>query len=176
MDLKKNYLVGVFDDDDVLLNAIPKIRESGIKIEDVYTPFPVHGIEEKLGYKRSKMSVAAFCFGMCGTSFAIWMQTWMLGFDWPMIIGGKNFISAPPFVPVTFELTVLIGSLGMVGTFLVIAGLAPWAKPRIFDLRSTDDKHVMAIDLAANSRSENEIQGMLQSNGASEVYRKDFED
>ncbi len=176
MDLKKHYLVGVFDDDDVLLKAIPKVRESGIKIEDVYTPFPVHGIEEKLGYKRSKMSVAAFVFGLCGTSFAIWMQTWMLGFDWPMIIGGKNFISAPPFVPVTFELTVLIGSLGMVGTFMVIAGLKPWAKPRIFDLRSTDDKHVMAIDLGANKSDEGEIKRIIESTGASEIYRKDFED
>ncbi len=158
------------------MQAIPKIRESGIKIEEVFTPYPVHGLEYKLGYKRSKMSVAAFMFGMCGTSFAIWMQTWMLGVDWPMIIGGKNFISAPPFVPVTFELTVLIASLGMVGTFLTISGLAPWVKPRIFDLRSTDDKHVMAIDLADNGTGESQIKQVIESSGASEVYRKDFED
>jgi hypothetical protein len=176
MELKKHYLVGVFNDEDILMNAIPKIREAGVRIEEVFTPYPVHGLEHKLGYKRSKMSVAAFLFGLSGTSFAIWMQTWMLGFDWPMIIGGKNFVSPPTFVPVTFELTVLIGSLGMVGTFMVTRGLAPWAKPRIFDLRSTDDKHIMAIDLADNSEDEARIQGILEQNGAEEVYRKDFED
>jgi len=176
MDHKKNYLLGVFEDEEVLLPAIKKIRESGIKIEDVFSPYPVHGIEKKLGYKRSRMSVAAFLFGMCGTSFAIWMQTWMLGYDWPMIIGGKNFASLPPFVPVTFEMTVLVGALGMVGTFFVLAGLSPFSKPRIYDIRATDDKHIMAIDLADNNSSEVEIKGIIESLGASEVYRKDFED
>jgi Alternative complex III, ActD subunit len=176
MEHRKNYLLGVFEDEDVLLPAIQKIRESGVKIEEVFSPYPVHGIEEKLGYKRSKMSVAAFIFGACGLSFAIWMQLWMMGYDWPMIIGGKNYASVPPFVPVAFEMTVLIGALGMVGTFFVLAGLNPWAKPRIFDLRSTDDKHIMAIDLAANNNSEGDIKGLVESSGASEVYRKDFED
>ncbi|MEQ8358651.1 MAG: DUF3341 domain-containing protein [Cytophagales bacterium] len=175
METKKNYLVGIFDDSDKVLHGIGHVREQGVKIEEVFTPYPVHGIEAKLGYKRSKLSVAAFMFGALGTFLAILMQVWMLGIDWPMIIGGKNFVSAPTFVPVTFELTVLIGSLGMVGTFFVLSDLKPHKTPRIFDLRSTDDKMVMAVDLAVNKLSENEIQSILQASGASEVYRKDFE-
>ncbi len=175
METKKNYLVGIFDDSEKVLHGIGQVREQGVKIEEVFTPYPVHGIEAKLGYKRSKLSVAAFMFGALGTSLAILMQVWMLGIDWPMIIGGKNFVSAPTFVPVTFELTVLIGSLGMVGTFFVLSDLKPHKSPKIFDLRSTDDKMVMAVDLAVNKLSENEIQSILQASGASEVYRKDFE-
>lgn len=175
METKKNYLIGIYDDDEKVLNGITNVREKGVKIEEVFTPFPVHGIEDRLGYKRSKLSVAAFMFGALGTSLAILMQTWMLGYDWPMIIGGKNFISPPTFVPVTFELTVLIGSLGMVATFFVLSDLKPWKKPRIFDLRQTDDKMVMAIDLASNKLSEIEIKGIVETSGASEVYRKDFE-
>jgi hypothetical protein len=175
METKKNYLVGIFDDDERVLKGITEVREKGVKIEDVYTPFPVHGIEDKLGYKKSRLSIVAFMFGALGTSLAILMQSWMLGYDWPMIIGGKNFISAPTFVPVTFELTVLVGSLGMVATFFILSDLKPSKKPKIFDLRATDDKMVMAVDLATNKLGEGEIENILKSSGASEVYRKDFE-
>jgi len=104
------------------------------------------------------------------------MQIWMLGFDWPMIIGGKDFASLPPFIPVTFELTVLLAALGMVGTFMIASNLKPYKWPRQFDLRSTDDKHVMAIDLALNSgKGKDEIARLLKNAGASEVNEKNFE-
>lgn len=170
-----NYLLGVYDDEDVLLDAISKVRDSGVKIEEVYSPFPVHGIEDALGYKRSWLSVAAFLFGITGTSLALTMQIGMMGFDWPMIIGGKDFIPFPSFIPVTFELTVLLAAFGMVGTFFGICNLKPWAKPRIFDLRITDDKHVMAIDLDANNKAEGDIQTILKDSGATEVNNKKFD-
>jgi hypothetical protein len=176
MDADKNFLVGVFDDEEAVLNGIRKVRESGVKIHEVYSPFPVHGIDEALGLKRTRLPIAAFLFGLTGTTLALTMQIWMLGFDWPMIIGGKNFVSLPPFIPVTFELTVLLSALGMVGTFIIVSGLRPYAQPRMFDLRSTDDKHVMAIDLAVNSSKEKaEISRLLKDAGASEVNEKNFE-
>ena len=104
------------------------------------------------------------------------MQIWMLGFDWPMIIGGKNFASIPPFVPVTFELTVLLSALGMVATFMIISDLKPYKKPRLMDIRITDDKHVMAIDLAKNSLTIDQIKSIVGDSGASEVNDKKFED
>ena len=176
MDAEKNYLVGVFDDEDVLLSGVTSIRESGVKIHEVYSPFPVHGLDEVLGYKRSRLPIAAFMFGMTGTGLALLMQIWMLGYDWPMIIGGKNFVSLPPFIPVTFELTVLLSALGMVATFMIVSDLKPYRWPRQFDLRSTDDKHVMAIDLALNhGKSKSEIASILKAAGASEVNEKNFE-
>src|SRR6267154_2267406 len=87
----KHYLVGIFDDEDVLLHAVEQIREKGVRIEEVYSPFPVHGLDEVLGYRRSRLPIAAFMFGLTGTSLALIMQIWMLGYDWPMIIGGKKF-------------------------------------------------------------------------------------
>ncbi|MFO0329852.1 MAG: DUF3341 domain-containing protein, partial [Bacteroidota bacterium] len=90
------------------------------------------------------------------------------------IIGGKNHASLPPFVPVTFELTVLLAAFGMVGTFFIVSDMKPYKYPRQFDLRSTDDKHVMAIDLANNKLSKDELASILKSNGASEVNEKNF--
>ncbi|MBL7871470.1 MAG: DUF3341 domain-containing protein [Cyclobacteriaceae bacterium] len=171
---KENYLVGIFDDDDILLHGIEGIREKGVKIHEVYSPFPVHGLDEVLGYKRTRLPIAAFLFGMTGTILALTMQIWMLGYDWPMIIGGKNFVSLPPFIPVTFELTVLLSALGMVATFFIVSDMKPYKKPRSFDLRSTDDKHVMAIDLASNKLSKDDISRILKDNGASEVNEKNF--
>jgi hypothetical protein len=176
MDADKHFVVGVFDDEDILLSGIKKVRKSGVKIQEVYSPFPVHGIDDALGYKKSRLPIAAFLFGMTGTALALTMQIGMLGFDWPMIIGGKNFASLPPFIPVTFELTVLLAALGMVGTFMIVSDMKPYKWPRQFDVRSTDDKHVMAIDLSANAgKSKEELSQILKESGASEVNEKSFE-
>lgn len=176
MDANKNFVVGIFDDEDILLEGVEKVRGSGVKIHEVYSPFPVHGLDEALGYKRTRLPIAAFLFGMTGTSLALVMQIWMLGYDWPMIIGGKNHVSLPPFIPVTFELTVLLAALGMVATFMIVSDMKPYKWPRQFDLRSTDDKHVMAIDLALNGgKSKDEIKRILKEAGASEANDKNFD-
>lgn len=176
MDVNKNFLVGVFNDEDVLLSAVAKIRSSGVKIHEVFSPFPVHGLDDALGYKRTRLPIAAFLFGMTGTSLALLMQIWMLGYDWPMIIGGKNYASLPPFIPVTFELTVLLSALGMVACFMIVSDMKPYGMPRTFDVRSTDDKHVMAIDVDMNgAKSKDEITRILKDAGASEVNIKTFE-
>ncbi|WP_192346717.1 DUF3341 domain-containing protein [Algoriphagus sp. Y33] len=176
MERDTHFVTGVYEDEDVLLAAITQVKSSGIKIHEVYSPYPVHGIDDYLGYKRSKLPIAAFLFGLLGTTLALTMQFYMMRFDWPMIIGGKDFAAFPDFIPVTFELTVLLASFGMVGVFMVSTNLKPWAQPRIFDLRITDDKHVMAIDIANNSAIElAKIEEILKSSGASEVNKKSFE-
>lgn len=175
MESNKHFVLGIYDDEDVLLSAVSKVRESGVKIHEVYSPFPVHGLDEALGYKRTRLPIAAFLFGLLGTTLALTMQIWMLGYDWPMIIGGKNYIALPAFIPVTFELTVLLSALGMVGTFMVISDLKPYKKPRLMDIRITDDKHVMAIDLAKNSLTKEKIREIVSGTGATEVNDKNFE-
>lgn len=172
----KNYILGVYDDEDVLLKAVGQMRSAGVKIHEVYSPFPVHGLDEELGYKKSRLPIAAFMFGVLGTTLALVMQVWMLGIDWPMIIGGKNFVALPDFVPVTFELTVLLAAFGMVGTFLVSSDLKPWKKANLLDIRITDDRHIMAIDLAKNKAMDSgEISKALKSSGATEVNDKNVE-
>ncbi|MBS1486437.1 MAG: DUF3341 domain-containing protein [Bacteroidetes bacterium] len=174
MQSNKNFVVGIFDDEDVLLHAVEKIRHSGVRIDEVYSPFPVHGLDDALGYRRTRLPIASFMFGLMGTILALFTQTWMLGYDWPMDIGGKNYASLPPFIPVTFEFTVLCASWGLVITFLIVSNMKPYSWPRSYDIRSTDDKHVMAIDLAHNKMSKDEIGRVLKENGASEVNEKNF--
>lgn len=176
MEANKHFVVGVFNDQDVLLHGVKEVRSKGVNIHEVYTPYPVHHLEGALGYKRSYMPKAAFLFGALGTTCAIIMQTWMMGVDWPMIIGGKPNIAIPDFVPVGFEMTVLFAAFGMAFTFFISQGLKPHAVPRIFDRRGTDDKHIMAIDMAKNDMTEAELKSILADAGAEEQNRKDFTD
>lgn len=175
MERDKNFVLAIFEDEDVLIDAVKQIRNDGVKIKEVYTPFPIHGLDTALGYKMSRLPIAAFLFGMTGTILALTMMYYMMGFDWPMNIGGKNFVALPPFIPVTFEVTVLLSALGMVATFLIVSDLKPYKIPRMFDIRSTDDKMVMAIDLAENTKNKEEINQILQKSGASEVNEKNYQ-
>ncbi len=174
MESGKKFIVGIFDDESILLKAVKSIRGNDVKIYECYTPYPVHGLDDELGYKRSRISIAAFIFGLTGTGLAFLMMIYMMGIDWPMIIGGKDHIAIPSFIPVAFEVTVLLAALGMVATFFVISNLKPYGKPVTFDIRSTDDKHVMAIELSKNSKSTEELSSLLKNSGASEVNEKTF--
>jgi len=167
------YLVGVFDDEDVVLHAVEEVRHSGVKIHEVYTPFAIHGLDRALGYDRPRMGISAFLFGITGTCCALLLTFWTMGIDWPINVGGKNFFPFPTNVPIIFELTVLLASFGMAFTFFIMEGMGPTAKPIIFDVRSTDDKFIIAIDLAKNNLSELNISEILTESGATEVNVKE---
>jgi hypothetical protein len=175
MEKGKNFVVGVYEDEAVLIDAVGKIRNQGVKIKEVFTPYPVHGLDNALGYHYSNLPIAGFLFGMTGTIVALSMMIYMLGFDWPMDIGGKPNIALPDFIPVTFELTVLFCALGMTGTFFVASNLNPWSTPKMFDPRSTDDKFVLAVDLASNTLSADQLASLLKESGAAEVSNKTME-
>jgi hypothetical protein len=170
----KRFALGIFDDEDTLLHAVDNVRAAGVKIYDVFTPYPIHGIDDALGIERSRLPIAAFFYGMCGLAFALWMQIYMLGFDWPMIIGGKPNIALPAFIPVSFELTVFFTCHGMVITFYTISKLYPRFKTPVLDVRSTDDKFVMAILLDEQSSQMPQLTQLLRENGASEVNQKEM--
>jgi hypothetical protein len=169
----KKYIVGIFNDEDVVMNAVEKIRSKGLKIHEVFCPYPVHGLDHALGYDRPRMGVPAFLFGITGTSLAFLLTFWTLGIDWPMNIGGKNFFPFPTNIPIVFELTVLLAAFGMSFTFFFMEGLGPTVKPLIFDERSTDDKFAMVFDTNKNAASDSEIESILNEVGAEEVNVKE---
>jgi hypothetical protein len=114
----KKFVYGIFNDDEVVLNAIGSLRKKGLKVKDVISPFPIHGLDHELGLDRTRISICAFLYGMTGMSLALLMIYYMNIFDWPMDIGGKPsyafYKNLPAFIPVTFESTVLCAAHGMV--------------------------------------------------------------
>lgn len=172
----QKFLLGKFKSPDDVKASITALQSEGIKVYDVYSPFPIHGMEKLLGFKRSRLTVAAFFFGMTGTLCALLMQVFMLVWDWPQDIGGKPFFQGPALAPVTFELTVLFAAFGMVGTFLFVNKLFPWKTPVIFDLRVTDDVFVVAIDQDHMHQDSTTVGLIMTNHGAYEVAERVIDD
>ena len=170
----KRFSVGIYEHEDNVKAAVKTLQDEGVKIHEVYSPYAIHGMEDVLGYKLSRLPKAAFLFGLTGTTLGLSMLYLMMGYDWPMIIGGKNFAALPPFIPVTFEITVLLASFGMVFTFFVASDLKPGGNPKIFDHRITLDKFAIVVDLDKNTKSKSDIEQVINKSGASEVNEKNF--
>lgn len=170
----KKFIVGCFDDEAVLFPAVKKVRTAGYKIHDVYTPFPVHGLDKALGMRETSLHTAGFIFGILGTTTALGCMSWIFTKDWPLNIGGKPHLPLPAFIPITFELTVLFSAVGMVLTFCYLCQLAPFVKKHHFHPRATDDLFVMAVECTSKTNEE-EARAFLTANGASEVHVQEAE-
>jgi len=143
---KNKYITVFFDDEKPMLQAVKKLQEAETAIEDVLTPFPVHGLDKLLGMKQSRIPTVGFIFGAVGAILGFGFQAWVFTVDYPLIIGGKPFLSVPSFIPVTFEMTVLTSALGMVAVFILSSKLKPRKKFEPIDTRITDDRFVILID------------------------------
>jgi hypothetical protein len=165
---KKKFVVGCFDNEEVLFPAVKKVRTAGYKIKDVYTPFPVHGLDHALGLRETSLHTAGFIYGITGTATALGGISWILTYDWPLNIGGKPHFALPAWIPITFELTVLFAAVGMVYTFCYLCQLAPFVKKHHFHPRATDDLFVMVIECTDKTNID-DLKGFLSSNGAIEV-------
>jgi hypothetical protein len=169
--MNKKMIYGIFNDEDVLMKAIKTLKEKGIAVRDVISPYPVHGMDNALGLNRTRISICCFLYGITGTCLALLMMWYMNIFDWPMDIGGKPsfalYKNIPAFIPVTFETTVLCAAHGMVITFYLRSKLLPGVEPPVFHYRQADDHFVMKIE--ADESKTKAIEGYLNESGAVEV-------
>lgn len=166
----KEIIYGLYDDEQDLLKAVKKANESHLDIMDVYSPFPVHGLDPLLGLEESRLHIAGFVYGMIGFLTAFLGMSWVFTKDWPIIFGGKPYWSVPAFIPIVFEMTVLFASIGMVVSFYIVCGLGPGVTNAYLDDRITDDKFCIAFNKA--QVSESAAEAFFKSSGASEVSHK----
>lgn len=166
------YIVGLFDDDETLLKAVSAVRKAGVKIHDVLTPFPVHGLDSAMGIKESRLHTVGFIAGAIGCISAISFIIWTNTASYPLNIGGKPFAAIPSYIPITFEITVLSASVTMVIAFFVRSGLSIFKEPRIFDERITDNRFAMIFDV--KEVDANKAKETLKQAGAVEVNEKSF--
>lgn len=171
----KKFAVGCFDDENTLFQAVARVRESGYKIHDVYTPFPVHGLDKAMGLRDTSLHTAGFLYGLTGTTTAVTFMSWVFTKDWPVNIGGKPHFALPAWIPITFELTVLMAAVGMVLTFCYICQLAPFVKKHHFHPRATDDLFVMVLECGEKT-DEEKVKALLTEVQAKEVHTQVAED
>ena len=168
-------VIGLWDHEEVYLHAVEHIRAKGIEIYESLTPFPVHGLEEALGYRESRLHTAGFFFGATGTTLSLAFMTWVMTTNYPINFGGKPYWPVPSFIPITFEMTVLVAAWGMTLTYLVRNRLWPGRVPRIYDVRTTDDRLALVFDADKLSLSQiSDIKNLCSKEGALEVKEMYF--
>ncbi len=159
-----------YDDDDVLMHAVKKVKAARHHIEEVYCPFPVHGLDKAMGLAPTRIAITSFMYGCLGLAVAIVMMNYIMIQDWPMNIGGKPSFSyienMPAFMPIMFEMTVFFAAHLMVITFYLRSKLWPFKEAENPDVRSTDDHFVMEVEVHNN---EDELKELLLGTGAVEL-------
>jgi hypothetical protein len=172
-------LYAMYDDDEVLKDGAKKLVSKGVKINEVFSPFPIHGIDPIIGVKNTRLGIMAFIYGLTGTTLATLGMRYFMIVDWPMNIGGKpnfsyldNMLS---FIPITFEFTVLCAAHGMAITYLLRNKTLPGFPAQNPDPRTTDDKFVIEIRMSENDKfSESDMESMLKDTGFIELDQKDI--
>ena len=166
----------IYTDDDVLMSAVKKVKAEKHHIEEIYTPFPVHGLDKAMGLAPTRIAITAFMYGLVGLTVAITMMNFIMIEDWPQNIGGKPSFSyienMPAFVPIMFELTVFFAAHLMVITFYLRSRMWPFKKAENPDPRTTDDHFLMEIAVHGN---EGELESLLKETGAVEINLVDKE-
>jgi len=107
-------IAALFKTPDEIIRVAKKTAEAGYEKYDIHSPYPVHGIERAMKLKPSKLGFITLIFGLTGAALALLLMYWTMSVDYPMIIGGKPFFALPAFIPVTFEVTVLLATLSTV--------------------------------------------------------------
>lgn len=169
----------LYDDDGTLLDAAKELVAKGVRVNDVYSPFPIHGIDPVIGVKKTRLAIVAFIFGLTGLILALVGMRYFMIIDWPMNIGGKpnntlmqNLLA---FVPISFEFTVLCAAHGMSLTYLIRNKTLPGMPATNPDPRTTNDRFSMKVLHSENSQfSNDDIEGMLKGSGLVELNQKDI--
>lgn len=175
-------VIGFFDTPDALVTAMGKVRDANYQSFDAFTPYPVHGLDAAQGLKRSPIPWVTFFMAMTGTTLAFALQYWTSVIDWPLIVGGKPFNSWPAFVPIMFELTVLLGGVSTFLSVFVFCRL-PNTSTKAFDPSLTRDRFCIFIEKPADNKvspkfksfDENEATQFLKTLGSSETRKVQYE-
>lgn len=165
-------MMAQFESPDALLHAAATVRDAGYKKFDVYSPFPIHGMDAAMGLGRSHLGWVVLCGGVTGLLTAVGLQWYAALFDYPLITAGKpvtGFAAFIPFVPVCFELMILFSAFAAVGGMILLNGLPAWYHPtlkRDSFARASDDGFFLVIE-AADARFDIDVtKRLLEEHGA----------
>jgi len=176
--MRDKIIHAIFDDEQDVLTVVKELKDNGIVVNEVYSPFPIHGLDPILGLKETRMAITAFIYGCIGLGFGGLLIYYIMisgvGKSWPMNIGGKPnstfYHNLPSFVPIIFECTVLFAAHLMSITYLIRNKLYPGSKTTSPDPRTTDDKFLVEIFY---NEDKNHIEKLLEKSNVTEINEKD---
>lgn len=152
-----------------LMIAAKKVRDAGYKKFDAYSPFPIHGMDDAMGLRPSKLGWIVLGHGLIGFVGALALMIWTSGIDYPLNISGKPSVNLPAFVPVIFELTVLLSAFGAVFGMFFLNDMPKHHNP-LFNSdrfsRATDDGFFICIEASDTLFDHGKTSGFLNEIGA----------
>jgi len=158
--------IGWFADEHDLLEAVAACRSQGIRVVDVHSPHPVHGIDAALGIPHSRLGWVTFAAGATGGTLALLFEYWASASDWPLNVGGKPFDSFPAFVPVAFETTVLFAGLATAAAMIVRSRLRPGRRSARTLAAATDDRYALVVTREDAACSADAVRKLWKRHGA----------
>lgn len=164
----QRLLVAYFEEEEAVLNATRSARQQGLGIADVFTPYAVHGMDEAMGLRASRLTFVCFFAGLLGLVSALSFELWVAAVSWKLNVGGKPFLSVPAFIPVAFEFTILSAALVTVAALFLRTRLFPGATRTVLP-RTTDDRFALALRTSAPSFDEAAARALCTRLGAVEV-------
>ena len=164
------FLIATFADSHALMRAVQAVRAEDFRIYDVYAPYPIHGLDHAMGIRHSRLPWVTFFVGLAALTFALSFQFYTTVLDWPLNVGGKPDNSTLAFVPICFEITVLLGGLSTVAALLFRTRLFPGKRERLPVEGVTNDK--FALVLKKRSQDLEQASTILEQNGAKTIEQR----
>jgi hypothetical protein len=165
-------IVGYVDTPAEIFRTCEALRDAGYKKFDAHTPFPVHGLENAMGLKPSRLPWVVLVAALTGLSSAILMQWWMGVVDYPLNIGGKTPFTPPSWVPVGFELTILFSALGTFFGMWIMNGLPRFFHPVMQHpsfQRASDDRFFVSVETTDPNYDSDRTRRLLEGLGVKEI-------
>ena len=170
-------LMAEFDNPHDLLTAVQQARADGYRRMDAYTPFPVEGLAEAFAFRRTWVPFITLLGGLAGAIGGYLLQYYLMAVDYPINVGGRPLNSWPSFIPVTFELTVLLAALAAVLGMLALSGLPTPYHP-VFNVPrfalATRDRFFLCIEATDPQFDSEATKHFLERSGAREVVEVDY--
>lgn len=161
---------GIWTDEHKVVKACAKVHALGFTKFDAITPYPVHGMEEACGIKRSPIPYVTFAAGITGLLSGLWFTWWTSAVNWPVNVGGKPFFSLPAFIPIIFELTILFAALSSVGALFYLCKL-PQVDPPVIDPDLTSHKFAIFVPQNDTGYDEARLEQLFKEMGATETKK-----
>jgi hypothetical protein len=172
-------LTGLFTDPNAVIAAARTLRDAGYVRFDFHTPYPLHGLDEAMGVRRTILPWISLAGAIVGGGIALHLQWWTGAVDYPLVVGGKPLFALPPSMPIIFELTVLVSALATTVGMFALNRLPQWwsrwqTGPHF--ARTTDDGFVVTIDAEDALFDAGRTASLLASLGASEVTLVEYDE
>jgi hypothetical protein len=169
--------VGEYDTPEQLMVAAEAVRHEGFTVMDAYSPFPIHGLSECIGFRDTKVPWTVFCFGLIGLMSGYTLQWYTSVIDYPMNVGGRPLNSVPAFIPITYEATILFAAfsaaIGMFAYNRLPQPYHPIFNTKNFE-RCTQDKFFLSVEAKDPLYDPKKVEQVMRANGAVEVSQCDY--